>query len=158
MGFRTRSIRSVKQKLFTGEPGRRPNYLDRVLELSEGEISMETDSGSGEESDSEAAFAAGQSKKRVNRFKIPKMKKTKIWTSDQLENFRKNWPNLKNFADSVLQNATLSELTAMGNKRFRGPDFCRTHCLPISNNCKTFLKKWRKGWTIVSARSTTPDS
>jgi hypothetical protein len=48
------------------------------------------------------------------------MKKTKIWTSDQLENFRKNWPNLKNFADSVLQNATLSELTAMGKQKVSG--------------------------------------
>ncbi len=97
MGFQSRGIRFVKQKLSTGEPGRRPNYLDRVLELSEGEITTETDSGSGEESDNEAASVADQSKKRINRFKIPKMKKTKSWTSDQLENFRKNWPKPKKF-------------------------------------------------------------
>jgi hypothetical protein len=156
MGIRPRVVCSVEHKFSTGEPGRRPNYLDRALELSEGEITTETDSSSGEENDSEAAFVAGQAKKRINRFKIPKMKKTKIWTSEQLENFRKNWPNLKNFADSVLQSATLSELTAMGKQKFRGPVSCRTRCLQFLNDCKTSPKKWRKGWTIASARFTTP--
>jgi hypothetical protein len=37
-----------------------------------------------------------------------------------LENFRKNWPHLKNFADSVLKTASLSELTAMGKQKISG--------------------------------------
>jgi hypothetical protein len=37
-----------------------------------------------------------------------------------LENLKKNWPYLKNFDDSVLQDATLSELTAMGKQRVSG--------------------------------------
>jgi hypothetical protein len=37
-----------------------------------------------------------------------------------LENLKKNWPHLKNFDDSVLQDATLAELTAMGKQKVSG--------------------------------------
>jgi hypothetical protein len=80
MGFRPRIVYSLEQKLSTGEPGRRPSYLDRALQLSEGEITTGTDSSSDEENNSEATFVADQAKKRINRFKIPKIKKTKIWS------------------------------------------------------------------------------
>ncbi len=45
------------------------------------------------------------------------MQRHKVWSAEQLENFRKNWPHLKNFADSVLEHATLTELTAMGRQK-----------------------------------------
>jgi hypothetical protein len=54
----------------------------------------------------------------ANQLKIPKLAKGKVWNEKQLENFRKNWPHLRNFEDSVLECATLSELTAMGKQRF----------------------------------------
>jgi hypothetical protein len=53
----------------------------------------------------------------MKRFRIPKISKGKIWNEKQLDNFRKNWPHLKNFENSVLENATLSELTAMGKQK-----------------------------------------
>jgi hypothetical protein len=53
----------------------------------------------------------------MNRFKIPKVSRGKLWNGKQLENFRKNWPHLRNFEDSVLENASLSELTAMGKQK-----------------------------------------
>jgi hypothetical protein len=56
----------------------------------------------------------------MRSFKIPKCPKNKIWNAEQLDNFRKNWPHLKNFTDSVLENATLSELTAMGKQKVSG--------------------------------------
>jgi hypothetical protein len=37
-----------------------------------------------------------------------------------LENLKKNWPFLKNFDDSVLRYATLSELTGMGKQKISG--------------------------------------
>jgi hypothetical protein len=42
------------------------------------------------------------------------------WTAEQLENFKKNWPHLKNFSNSVLEHATLGELTAMGKQKISG--------------------------------------
>jgi hypothetical protein len=37
-----------------------------------------------------------------------------------LENFKKNWPHLRNFSNSVLEHASLSELTAMGKQKISG--------------------------------------
>jgi hypothetical protein len=54
---------------------------------------------------------------RVDSFKIPRFKKNKVWTSEQLENFRKNWPMLKHFDDTVLREATLSELSNMARQK-----------------------------------------
>jgi hypothetical protein len=90
------------------------------LELSEGEVTTATESSSDEETDSVTAEEEQKVRKRLKRFKIPKIKRAKVWTREQLENFRKNWPNSKNFADSVLEGATLSELTAMGRQKISG--------------------------------------
>jgi hypothetical protein len=49
----------------------------------------------------------------MSNFKIPRHKKNKVWTLEQLENFKKNWPMLKNFDDTVLREASLSELSNM---------------------------------------------
>jgi hypothetical protein len=116
-------FRFTQQILFTGKTRRRPNYLDRALQRSEGEITTETETSLGKEDDSDAAVEADEARRNFNRFKIPKLKKAKFWTRDQLENFRKNWLNIKNFTDSVLENATLSELTAMGKQKISGSRF-----------------------------------
>jgi hypothetical protein len=42
------------------------------------------------------------------------------WSPEEIENFKKNWPHLKNFSDSVLKNATLSELTGMARQKLSG--------------------------------------
>jgi hypothetical protein len=65
------------------------------LQLSEGEVTTETESSSGEETEGDVEEENQKTRKRLNRFKIPKMKKAKIWSGEQLENFRKNWPNQK---------------------------------------------------------------
>jgi hypothetical protein len=56
----------------------------------------------------------------LKKFKIPKRNTTTPWTPEEIENFKKNWPHLKNFSDSVLRHATLSELTGMGRQKFSG--------------------------------------
>jgi hypothetical protein len=43
-----------------------------------------------------------------------------LWSPEEVENFKKNWPHQKNFSDSVIKHATLSELTAMGRQKFSG--------------------------------------
>jgi hypothetical protein len=66
---------------------------------------------------------AGQSKARklLNFFRIPKDDKNMAWTDEQLSNFKKNWPHLKNFDDSVLRCATLDRTDCYGKtKMFRG--------------------------------------
>ncbi len=61
-----------------------------------------------------------QRRKAVRTFKIPRREAATPWTEEELENFRKNWPHLKNFSDSVLKHATLSELTGMARQRVSG--------------------------------------
>jgi hypothetical protein len=85
----------TQRNLFTGKTRRRPNYLDRALQRSEGEITTETESSSGEEDDSDAAVEADEARRKFNRFKIPKLKKAKFWTCEQLENFQKKLAELK---------------------------------------------------------------
>jgi len=49
----------------------------------------------------------------MKSFKIPKRNQSEPWTVEQVENFKKNWPYLRNFDYSVLKFATLKELTGM---------------------------------------------
>jgi hypothetical protein len=42
------------------------------------------------------------------------------WNAAEIENFKKNWPHLRNFSDSVIKNATLSELTGMARQKLSG--------------------------------------
>jgi hypothetical protein len=42
------------------------------------------------------------------------------WNDQQLVNFRKNWPNLRNFDNSVLRFASLTELTGMAKQKISG--------------------------------------
>jgi hypothetical protein len=53
-------------------------------------------------------------------YKIPKRKNNSAWTEAQIQNFKLKWPHLKNFDDSVLKHATLTELTAMGRQKVSG--------------------------------------
>ncbi len=52
-----------------------------------------------------------------NGYKIPQRNHSLEWTAEKIQNFKLNWPHLKNFNDSVLKHATLSELTAMGRQK-----------------------------------------
>ncbi len=74
-------------------------------------------------SDSEAGDREGedhQRRKAVRSFKIPRREAATPWIEAELENFRKNWPHLKNFSDSVLKHATLFKLTGMARQRVSG--------------------------------------
>jgi hypothetical protein len=108
----------------------RPAYLDKVLGLSEGELSSELSEDSHSKDDQEAqeedqeAQAEDQeaqaedrkARRRLNRYRIPKVSWGKVWSKDLWENLRKNCLHFKNFADSVLRNATLSELKALAKQ------------------------------------------
>jgi hypothetical protein len=77
-------------------------------------------SSSEEESESEDEDQGSDSKKPCissNRYVIPKHRPYGPWSDDELDNFRKNWPHLRNFSDSVLRHASLSELTGMARQK-----------------------------------------
>jgi hypothetical protein len=59
-------------------------------------------------------------KKALRLFKIPKRDKSVPWNAAEIENFKKNWPHLRNFSDSVIKNATLSDLTGMARQKLSG--------------------------------------
>jgi hypothetical protein len=61
-----------------------------------------------------------QRKKDLRKFKILRRDTTTPWSAEDLENFRKNWPHLRNFSDSVLKNASLTELTGMARQKTSG--------------------------------------
>jgi hypothetical protein len=56
----------------------------------------------------------------MKSFKIPKRNQSEPWTVEQVENFKKNWPYLRNFDYSVLKFATLKELTGMAKQKVSG--------------------------------------
>ncbi len=90
------------------------------MQRTDKELSSSTGSDSEEEEKGEGRTEDREPKKSLSFFRIPKDHRGKSWSNEQLENFRKNWPHLKNFDYSVLRNATLSELTAMGKQRISG--------------------------------------
>jgi hypothetical protein len=74
-------------------------------------------------SNSEAEEKSDEDHRRrrvVRKFKIPRRDPSVPWSAAELENFRKNWPHLKNFLDSVLKHATLTELTGMSKQKVSG--------------------------------------
>jgi hypothetical protein len=120
MGVPTGGEHTLKQKFFTGKTERRPNYLDRILEHAEGENTSDTEEDSHSDKERDAREDDREARRRLSTYQIPKLHKGKRWNKEQLENLRKNWPHLKNFDDSVLQDATLTELTAMGKQKVSG--------------------------------------
>ncbi len=116
--FPNRVLGFASNKFCAGKLERRPGYLDRILGLSEEEYSTEGETDSSTEPDSDTEEARRTARRGTKRFRIPKLAKGKVWNEQQLENFRKNWPHLRNFENSVLECATLSELTAMGKQKF----------------------------------------
>ncbi len=78
--------------------------------------SDDSDSSSGSSSE-EDNVASKTQKSEKTKFQIPKFRPHGPWTDEELDNFRRNWPHLKNFADSVLRHASLSELTGMARQK-----------------------------------------
>jgi multidrug efflux pump subunit AcrA (membrane-fusion protein) len=141
----------------------RPAYLDKVLGPSEWELSSESSEDSHTEEDQEAqaedqeaqaedqeaqaedqeAQAEDQeaqaedrkARRTLNRYRIPQVSWGKVWSKDLWENFRKNCPHFKNFADSVLHKATLSELKALAKQKSSGS---RLPSQVLSANFKLF--------------------
>jgi hypothetical protein len=75
------------------------------------------------ESDSEGAEEAPEASdllQPAGKFTIPKHRPYGPWSGEELDNFRKTWPHLRNFADSVLRHASLSELTGMARQKISG--------------------------------------
>ena len=48
------------------------------------------------------------------KYKIPKLPKLDLWTDIEIENFRKNWPHLRNFEDSTLKKTSFKNLAGVG--------------------------------------------
>lgn len=88
----------------------------RVLSSSDDSSSSDGDSESAtsEEDDDVTPSALG---KTAEKFKIPKIAKVGPWSNIELENFKKNWPHLRNFEDSVLKHASLKEIAGIGKSK-----------------------------------------
>jgi hypothetical protein len=105
----------------------------------------DSEGGSPSEGDQEDREDDRERHRKLKTFKIPKRSKNKIWNAEQLDNFRKNWPHLKNFTDSVFENATLSELTAMGKQKVLGSRLL-SHVLSANfEQLKNFPTRVEKG-------------
>jgi hypothetical protein len=81
----------------------------------ESSSSEEEDSSSSEEEGNNHTANSGNTKQ--DNYRIPKLIKNGPWSSEELENFRKNWPQLRNFDDSILKNASLKELAGIGKSK-----------------------------------------
>lgn len=88
----------------------------KILSSSEDSSSSDDSSGSGS-SDEDDDVVPSPSGKTAEKFKIPKIAKVGPWSSSELENFKKNWPHLRNFEDSVLKHASLKELAGIGKTK-----------------------------------------
>jgi hypothetical protein len=145
MGLQTGLFSFVTRKFCAGKLEKRPGYLDRILGLSEGELSTEGETESSTEPDSDAEEVERKERKRAGRFRIPKLPREKVWSESQLENFKKNWPHSKNFDNSVLENATLSELTAMGKQKVSNSRLF-SHALSVNlEHLQNFPEKIEEG-------------
>jgi len=103
--------------------GRKKRIRTRVLESSEESGTRSSSSSEdGSESESEEETQPKSSSKK-SKYTIPKYKKEEDWSFDQLENFRKIYPHLKNFDDSVLKKASLKDITTIGKQKVSNRKF-----------------------------------
>ncbi len=63
----------------------------------------------------------------------------------KIQNFKLNWPHLRNFDDSVLKHATLSELTSMGKQRVSGSKILSQTLSRNFENIQNFPEKIPEG-------------
>ncbi len=82
---------------------------------------------------------------RTGGYKIPKRNPTLEWTSAQIQNFKLNWPHLRNFDDSVLKHATLSELTSMERQKVSGSKILTQTLSRNFENIQNFPEKIPEG-------------
>jgi hypothetical protein len=67
--------------------------------------------------DSEDEEEEPETAESKGKYKIPKMQKQGVWSDQDLEIFRKNWPQLRNFSDNILKGASLKDLQGMGKNK-----------------------------------------
>jgi hypothetical protein len=82
---------------------------------------------------------------RSKVYKIPRRNTAAEWTPAQIQNFKLNWPHLKNFDDSVLKHATLSELTSMGRHKVSGSKVLSQTLSRNFENVRNFPEKISEG-------------
>jgi hypothetical protein len=64
-----------------------------------------------------------KSSKGTLKFKIPKYKQGEEWSDEQIDNFRKVWPHLKNLDTSALKGASLRDIQKIGNQKLSNSKF-----------------------------------
>lgn len=98
-----------------------------------------TDPDSGSESES-----APEGEESDKPFKIPK-KKSRVWSADQVENFKKNYPDLRNFDDSILAVLSASELAKMGGRGLKNSKILSEKLASNYEQVKTFPARVPEG-------------
>jgi hypothetical protein len=131
---------------------------------SSGESSSDSSSDSSSSSSSSSSEdeadkpALPKSKKPTAKFKIPKLKNNSVWSSDEIENFRKIWPNLKNFNDSVLRKTSLKDLSVIGGPKSQSCKVLSQAMTTTFENLKNFPEEIQAGSDDCTGKSTNPDS
>jgi hypothetical protein len=113
--------RTADKKFFLYAGRTKPRRRIRsIVSSSETEESNQTVSSSSESEQEAEETQHLSSKDFLKTFKIPKRNQSEPWTLEQVENFKKNWPYLRNFDYSVLKFAMLKELTGMAKQKVSG--------------------------------------
>ena len=89
----------------------------RVLSSSSSSSSSSGDDSDSDSDEAEDDHTQNPNAGRLPGFKIPKLKKVGPWSDQILENFKKNFPHLRNFDDEILRHASLKELTDLGKSK-----------------------------------------
>ncbi len=90
----------------------------RTWEKYNSALSAESSSSEEEEDDPPPKASKG-----TPNFKIPKYKQGEEWSDEQIENFRKVWPHLKNLDTSALKGASLRDIQKIGNQKLSSSKF-----------------------------------
>jgi hypothetical protein len=129
--------------------GKRPIKRKRIRILSSDSEDNEEDTSSSPSSENEAEEKEELSLRGASRaggYKIPKRNPALEWTPAQIQNFKLNWPHLRNFDDSVLKHATLSELTSMGKQKVSGSKILSKKLSRNFENVQSFPEKIPEGF------------
>jgi len=90
---------------------------NRILDSSEEDEESSSSSDSSDEAEEIEEDQPVFSSKAKTKYKIPKYKGNEDWTLDQLTNFRKIYPHLKNLDDSILKKASLKDISTLGKQK-----------------------------------------
>ena len=116
-GFTRRFLISSYKTFCAGK--RKKQTLKRARVFDSSEESEEEEPGPSSNSDvsgDEESSPLPQCEE-TPRYKIPKHPKIPNWSSEDLENFRKIWPHLKNFSDAILKRTSMRDMALIGRQK-----------------------------------------